>query len=383
MDIAPAQGSLSEDGQVEDSQAEDDQTMDMADDSPSGEGGRGLESVKDRGAGHDEAVSSGEHTAGADSSVEDDRVVSVKNGYFFSNMRERGAYLAAYLQRNALKAIRDSLFNDPYIHDTTEAYGFPEDKRIALVEKNEFRCLSFYVRSAFFEDWLTRHSDSIGAMFTCRDSPRPYSTNIKESSTQAKKDRAGQIVSRYSCHRKSINYQDKNHVKGGKNGKRRVRLPSIKCQCRSYINATFRPRSISDGMPGDTYKIEYFFEHNHKLGSSENIGSMRKSEAIKLRIKAMIMGGMSITAIMDQLTMDHAKFARFLEGKETMALSRDNFITYDYVYNILNAITAKEVRKSDDDTISARLWMEELDKSNYFTFYDKLNGLYHGFSSPW
>lgn len=136
-------------------------------------------------------------------------------------------------------------------------------------------------------------------------------------------------------------------------------------------------------MPGDTYKIQYFFEHNHKLGSSENIGYMRKSEAIKLSIKALIMRGMSITAIMNQLTMDHAKFARFLEGKETMALSRDNFITYDDVYNILHAITAKEVRKSDDDTISARLWMEELDKNKYFTLYDKLNCLYHGFSSPW
>ncbi|KAK3833092.1 MAG: hypothetical protein JOS17DRAFT_826905 [Linnemannia elongata] len=97
-------------------------------------------------------------------------------------------------------------------------------------------------------------------------------------------------------------------------------------------------------MPGDTYKIQYFFEHNHKLGSSENIGYMRKSEAIKLSIKALIMRGMSITAIMNQLTMDHAKFARFLEGKETMALSRDNFITYDDVYNILHAITAKEAK---------------------------------------
>jgi hypothetical protein len=309
--------------------------------------------------------------------------VSVKNGQAFSNVRERQAYLAADLQRNVLNAIRDSLFNDPYIHDTAEAYEFPEDKRITLVEKNGLRCLIFYVRAAFFEDWLTRHSDCIGAKFTSRDSPRPYSTNIKESSTQAKKDRAGQIVSRYSCHRKSMKYQDKGQVKGGKTNKSRVRVPSIKCKCRSYINATFRPRSTSDGMPGDTYKIEYFFQHNHKLGSAENVGSMRKSEAIKLRIKAMIMRGMSITAIMDQLTMDHAKFARFLEGKETMALSRDNFITYDDVYNILNAITAKEVRKSDDDTISARLWMEELDKNNYFTFYDKLNGLYHGFSSPW
>lgn len=222
MDIAPAQDSLSEDGQVEDNQAKDDQSMDMADDLPDGERGGGLESVEDGGAGHDEAVSSGEHTALADSNVEDVHVVNVKNGHFFSNVRERQAYLAADLQQNVLKAIRDSLFNDPYIHDTAEAYGFPEDKRIALVEKNGFCCLSFYVWAGFFEDWLTRHSDSIDTKFTSRDSPRPYSTNIKESSFQAKKDRAGQIVSRYSCHRKSINNQDKNHVKGGKKDKPKV-----------------------------------------------------------------------------------------------------------------------------------------------------------------
>ncbi|KAF9536373.1 hypothetical protein EC957_011201, partial [Mortierella hygrophila] len=64
--------------------------------------------------------------------------------------------------------------------------------------------------------------------------------------------------------------------------------------------------STGDGIPGDTYKVEYFFEHNHKLGSVKQIGSMRKSEAIKLRIKALIMRGMSIYAIMNQLMTDHA-----------------------------------------------------------------------------
>ncbi|KAF9271802.1 hypothetical protein BGZ88_005575 [Linnemannia elongata] len=92
---------------------------------------------------------------------------------------------------------------------------------------------------------------------------------------------------------------------------------------------------------------------------------------------------MSINAIMKQLTIEHARFAGFLEGKEAMALFRDNFITYDDVYNILYDIKAKEVRKSNYDMISARLWMEELDRNNYFTFYGKANGVYHGFSSPW
>jgi hypothetical protein len=190
--------------------------------------------------------------------VEGVRGVEIRNGQAFQNVRGRQACMAANIQRNVLKAIHDALFNDPYIHDTAEAYGFPENARITMVEKNGLRCLCFYVRAAFFEGWLKRRSDSIGAKFTFSDNPRPYSTNIKESSTQAKKDRAGQIVGRYSCHRKSMKHMDKNHVKGGKINKARIRLPSIKCKCPSYINATFRPRSTSDGMAGDTYKIEYY-----------------------------------------------------------------------------------------------------------------------------
>lgn len=113
--------------------------------------------------------------------------------------------MAADLQRNVLNAIHDPLFNDPYIHDTAEAYAFPNDKQMSLVEKNGFCCLSFYIRAAFFEDWLTRHSDSIGAKFTLRNNSRLYSTNIT-STIHVKKDRVGQIVSRYICYRKSIKY---------------------------------------------------------------------------------------------------------------------------------------------------------------------------------
>ncbi|KAF9551491.1 hypothetical protein EC957_008160 [Mortierella hygrophila] len=137
-----AENSFTENGQVDDRQGEDDQTKDTADDSPEVEGSERFESVQDSGAGHVEAKSSGEYTAGADSSVEDVRGVSVKNGQAIPNMREREAYLAADLLWNVL-------FNDPYIHIIAEAYGFPEDKRIAIVEKNGFRCLSFYVTAVF------------------------------------------------------------------------------------------------------------------------------------------------------------------------------------------------------------------------------------------
>ncbi|OAQ22413.1 hypothetical protein K457DRAFT_26089 [Linnemannia elongata AG-77] len=88
-------------------------------------------------------------------------------------------------------------------------------------------------------------------------------------SHEAKKYRAGQILSRYSCHRKSSKYQDKSQVKGGKMNKSGVQLLSIRCKCRSHINATFRPRSTSNGMPGDTYKVEYFFEFTRFLEGKE------------------------------------------------------------------------------------------------------------------
>ncbi|KAI7828026.1 hypothetical protein BC939DRAFT_512736 [Gamsiella multidivaricata] len=76
---------------------------------------------------------------------------------------------------------------------------------------------------------------------------------------------------------------------------------------------------------------------------------------------------------MNQLTIDYARFTR----------SRDDFITYDDVYNLLYALTAKQMRKDDDPLISARLWMEDLENQNYFTYYDREHGLYHRFSSPW
>ncbi|KAG0221718.1 hypothetical protein BGW42_007352, partial [Actinomortierella wolfii] len=297
---------------------------------------------------------------------------------------ERRREIATSLEQHVLHVIRDSLIHDEYILQTATAFNIPEDKRIVQsTSRSGAKCLVFFVQKDFFDDWLKRHSTYIGAAFTQRTKPHSYSVNIKDDSTQSKKDRAGQIVYRYSCHRKSRPYRDKNQVKGGKSGKPRNRRASIRSDCKASINAIFRPKETSDGLPGGCYRVEYLFEHNHKLGCLENLGAMRKSDAIKRRIKAMLMRGMSIQAIMNHLTIDHARFTRLLEGNDTTPVSRDDFITYDDVYNILYAIVAKEVRKSPDDVESAKLWMEELEKNNYFTFYDKAHGLYHGFSSPW
>ncbi|KAG0229641.1 hypothetical protein BGW41_002910 [Actinomortierella wolfii] len=262
------------------------------------------------------------------------------------------------LAQHVLNVVRDSLVHDEYILQAAAAFNFPEDKRIVRFINNRTK-------------------------FTKRSKAYSFSVDIKGDSTQSKKDRAGQIIYRFSCHRKSQPYRDKNQVKGGKSGKPRVRQPSIRSGCKAAINATFRPKETSDGLPGDCYKVEYHFEHNHKLGFQENMDTVRKSDAIRRRIKTMLTREMSVHAIMNHLTADHARLTRLLEGDNTPTGSCDDFITYKDVYNTLHAIIAKEVKKNPDDVKSAKLWMVELEKNNYLTFYDKTHGRYFGFSSPW
>ncbi|KAG0234812.1 hypothetical protein BGW41_000991 [Actinomortierella wolfii] len=280
--------------------------------------------------------------------------------------------------------IRDSLIHDEFILKSAALLKFPEDKRIAVsADKHGARRLVFFIHKDYFNDWLKMHSACVGTLFTLREKPYPFSTAIKENSTQAKKDKAGQVLYRYGCHRRSRFYAPKNMIKGGKSGKTRRRPPTIRCDCRAVIKASFRPKPTSDGLPGDCYKVEYAFEHNHRLGSLDKLGTIPKSYAIRKRIEAMVGEGIPIHDIMDQLTIDHARFTCLLEGSDSKPLPGDDIVTYNDVYSILYAITAKKVKKSQKEVASAKLWMEELDKKNYFTFYDKTRGHYHGFSSPW
>ncbi|KAF9579095.1 hypothetical protein BGW38_004798 [Lunasporangiospora selenospora] len=178
-----------------------------------------------------------------------------------------------------------------------------------------------HLKSVFFKDWLKRHSDLIGVRFSPRQKPYEYSVHVRENSTQAKRDRAGQVKTRYSCHRKSQKYEDKNRIKGGKTGNPRLRSPSIKSQCKSTINSLFRPKPTSDGRPGESYRIEYNFQHNHSLGRMENLGTLRLSQSVNQKIATMLSTGLPIDVVLDQLTMDHAKIARILESCLGMTLS--------------------------------------------------------------
>ncbi|KAG0300231.1 hypothetical protein BGZ99_003883, partial [Dissophora globulifera] len=126
--------------------------------------------------------------------------------------------------------------------------------------------------------------------------------------------------------------------------------------------------ALGDGRFEDVYHIEYRLDHNHKLGEKGTIGTQQKSKAVRERIKAMLFRGMSITAIMNELTMDHAKFSRLMErGGNEQRIARDDLITYDDVYNILHAVMSRQMRKDKDPLISARLWMEEMQSQGDFT----------------
>ena len=98
----------------------------------------------------------------------------------------------------------------------------------------------------------------------------------------------------------------------------------------------------------------------------------------------MLLLGMLISAITDRLTMDHAKFSRLMEcSGDDQRLSRDNFVTYGDVYNVLYALTVKQMRKDDNPTTSAQLWMDDLKRQGYFTYCDQEHSLYYEFLSPW
>ncbi|KAI1296258.1 hypothetical protein EDD11_007450 [Mortierella claussenii] len=308
---------------------------------------------------------------------------------------ETRAELDARAKARIREALRDSLFSDPYIVATAEELAIPSDDLMRWEDRrhprdySNFNLLVFVLKESYFKDWKHRHEVSIGTSFTSHGVPLEYRTDpLKDSGfedTESTRSRIGHTIARYYCHRKGSPKVFKNRVLGGKSGKTRVRKEPLPCNCPSYFNAIFQPGfRLGNGKVTDLYRIEYRLDHCHQLGKEDSIGTLQKSKAIRDRIKAMLMRGMSISAIMTQLTMDHAKFTRLMDGTGiNSSFAQDDCITYDDVYNIYYALTAKRIRKDDNAFKSARLWMEELHNRGYFTYYDKVRGLYHGFSSPW
>ncbi|KAG0247936.1 hypothetical protein BG011_000707, partial [Mortierella polycephala] len=279
---------------------------------------------------HDPLIDGGEDMEGqaeendVGTTVGGDDIMVSEEG--IQRMEDRKVSVKKRLDKSVSDSLRDALFYDPYIMDTAQEYGFAEDQIITRDEKGR---MVFYLKANYFEDWKARHQTSIGTGFLAHGVPRAYSTDVTESSSQKKKDRAGQVLQRFDCHCRGKKFELKGRQLGGKSGKTRVRLESFRTNCGAHFNAIYRPVSTSDGKPRNTYRIGYSFVHNHKLGDKNNVGTQRKSMAIKERIKAMLLRGMSIPAIMQQLTMDHASFTRFFVDGGNQRLSRDQFIAYD------------------------------------------------------
>jgi hypothetical protein len=97
----------------------------------------------------------------------------------------------------------------------------------------------------------------------------------------------------------------------------------------------------------------------------------------------MVQSGIAISVIMCKLTIEHATLTHLLQSGGKERLSKDNFITYNDVYNIYYALREKELRKDNHDRVSAALWMQDLEARGFFTYYDEKDGLSHGFSTPW
>ena len=81
--------------------------------------------------------------------------------------------------------------------------------------------------------------------------------------------------------------------------------------------------------------------------------------------------------------MYYSQYTRFMRDPSGMRLSRDQFNTYDDVYNIACAVNAERMRRAAEEFESAALWMEELRQQGYFVYFDKDNHQYYRFSSPW
>ncbi|KAF9981194.1 hypothetical protein BGZ79_006180, partial [Entomortierella chlamydospora] len=153
------------------------------------------------------------------------------------SIEKRKALLEARLRGGVRDAIRDSLIYDPYISETAEAFGIPEDERITVDKDNR---LTFYLKANYFEDWKERHQVNIGTSFSPHGNPHTYSVKVHKDSAQSKKERAGQTVTYYDCHCRGKKSEQKLSP-GGKSGKTRMRTPSIRCGCSSRFSAIYQP----------------------------------------------------------------------------------------------------------------------------------------------
>ncbi|KAF9920024.1 hypothetical protein FBU30_010242, partial [Linnemannia zychae] len=117
----------------------------------------------------------------------------------------------------------------------------------------------------------------------------------------------------------------------------------------TQLEVITQKRPKPDGGLQTVYELTCLYQHNHGVGCFSDVETRQKSEAIRATIKKLTLGGSTISMVMRQLTMEHGKFTQILRQKS--CFSRNDFITYDDVYNI---------------------WHD-----------DRVGGLYFGFPTTW
>ncbi|KAF9117301.1 hypothetical protein BGX30_005609, partial [Mortierella sp. GBA39] len=264
---------------------------------------------------------------------------------------------------------RGILSDDAHILRSAKHFELDPDFRFIRLDED---VAEFYIIPDSFEVWMGEHQRSISTNFVQR---RGYEYNDPENQNR--------LTFECQCAGKKRERNDR--IKGGLSGKTRMRKQGIKSGCLSKLAALFQPILMADGSRKPGCIVEYRYQHNHSIGDITDLGTRQKSAAIKATIERLINQGSSIQRVMQKLTMDYDKFTQITRGNGQQ-LSRDDFITYDDVYNIWHRITTTKMRKDPDPVLSAMKWMGEFERNNGFTFYDendRTSGTYFGFASLW
>lgn len=294
--------------------------------------------------------------------------------------------LNAVLDAKNMKIVRESLEGDFAIHEAGNELGIEPPKRIINEMDGHVR---FLVMDKMFDLWREEHEVEIGCRFTSKESaPMVY----KE---RPKYDAQSSWV--FSCSHAGKPHFTPEDAKGGRSGVPRRRQPSKKTYCKARFTVYFGIQKQSrNGEEVSATMIRYLNCHNHDLAGDDVLRHQRKSDRATRRIKAMLLRGLTIHKVMEQLGMDAERARRRSLMTGRSRLTRDDFITYSDVANILRRMVNQEVQKHRLENLSAEAWMLALKEKGYFTHFDEemgtvprndgtfdKRGQYHGFASKW
>jgi hypothetical protein len=294
--------------------------------------------------------------------------------------------LNAVLEEKNMKIVLGSLEGDFSIHEAGNGLGIAPPDRIVDERDGSVR---FFVMDNMFNLWREEHEVEIGCKFIPKESaPMAYKERPKYDA------QASWVFICSYAGKPSFTSADS---KGGKSGVPRQRQPSKKSECKARFTVYFGiKRQARDNTEVLVTMIRYQNCHNHDLASADALRHQRKSDRAKKRIKALLLRGLTVHKVMEQLGMDAERARRRSLMTGRSRLTRDDFITYSDVANILRGMVNQEVQKHQLENFSAEGWMRALKEEGYFTHFDEemgtvprndgtydKRGQYHGFASKW